>query len=156
MLPAWSSMPEARLRFTKAADALSDGPIIELASGWPLRSMISVLTVNPDGSPPHVALSGIPLNSEPIPSHFMPQARALPLHIIPLGFAVNTALAAALWWLLLFAFPTTRRLLRHRRGACLKCGYGPLGTDGCPECGWNRSGRASSAPSCATGALASD
>ena len=116
----------------------------EIATGWPMRAMFSVLEDKPHNIPygvsPFEARSGLQL--EPRLTAHGPEPRVLPLRIIPLGFAVNTALAAVLWWLLLLAFPTTRRFLRHRRGACLKCGYGPLPSPDarCSECGWNRDG----------------
>ena len=66
----------------------------------------------------------------------------LPLHPIPIGFAVDTALYSCLWALVLIAPRQLRRTMQHRRGACVQCGYDligiPLREDGsrtCPECG---------------------
>ena len=63
---------------------------------------------------------------------------------IPLGFAVNTVLAAIVLWLVYATLTVPRRFLvevsRLRRGCCVVCGY-DVGYDfvaGCPECGWNR------------------
>ena len=54
-----------------------------------------------------------------------------------LGFAVNTLFYAALLWLLWSGSSVTRRLIRKRRGWCLKCGYDLRHAehDVCPECG---------------------
>jgi len=127
--------------------------IWEVALGWPMAAMKSVARIparRSVGDTSVLALSGIPL----APLIFDDGAgrlitvlpRVLPLRVLPLGFAVNTAIAAALWWLLLFAFPTSRRFLRHRRGACLRCGYGPLASPDarCSECGSIRGERLSS------------
>lgn len=53
------------------------------------------------------------------------------------GFAINTVFyAAALWMLTLGPF-TARRVIRRRRGVCIKCGYDLRGTAQmiCSECG---------------------
>ncbi len=53
------------------------------------------------------------------------------------GFLINTLFYAVLLWLLWSAPFATRRLIRKRRGHCLKCGYdlGHAEHDVCPECG---------------------
>ncbi len=70
--------------------------------------------------------------------------RLIPVIPIPLGFAANSAIYAALWAMLWFGEPPVRRALRHRRGHCPRCNY-DLRADlpsGCPECGWNRAASA--------------
>ncbi len=61
----------------------------------------------------------------------------LPYRLIPIGFAVDTALFGATWILLLPVPGLVRRGMRHRRGLCLDCGYDlqHAGHDRCPECG---------------------
>jgi hypothetical protein len=64
------------------------------------------------------------------------------------GFAIDTTLYAAVWWVLLFTplplYRTARRRLRVSRGMCGSCGYNLKGspTGACPECGsataWSR------------------
>jgi hypothetical protein len=70
----------------------------------------------------------------------------LPLRVIPSGFALNSMLFAAAWWI---AFLATRwawrnesegiqrRLARRRarRGGCAACGHSLAGLSCCPECG---------------------
>jgi hypothetical protein len=70
----------------------------------------------------------------------------LPLRVIPSGFALNSTLFAAAWWI---AFLATRwawrnesegiqrRLARRRarRGGCRACGHPLAGLARCPECG---------------------
>ena len=71
--------------------------------------------------------------------------RVLPLGIIWTGFAINTifyaAILAILWALWSSPF-VVRRIIRRKRGLCIKCGYDLRGSSGgmCPECGWRREG----------------
>jgi len=69
-----------------------------------------------------------------------PIERVLPLGMIWPGFAVNTLLYAAVLWLLVPGPFALRRLVRHRRGLCLACGYDLTHGEhaACPECGWRR------------------
>ena len=66
--------------------------------------------------------------------------KALPLAPIWPGFAINTVFYAAILWLLTLSPFTARRMIRRKRGHCLKCGYDLRGdySAGCPECGWRR------------------
>lgn len=67
-----------------------------------------------------------------------------PLEPLWPGFAINTVFYAAMLWML-FAFPfALRRIIRRRRGQCVRCGYdlrGQATSDDtimqiiCPECG---------------------
>lgn len=62
-----------------------------------------------------------------------------PLMPLPLGFAVNTALYAAIAFAMLAAgreyVRQARANLRRRRGLCLKCAYPTGDSDICTECG---------------------
>lgn len=78
-------------------------------------------------------------------SRFIERANTDEVPLRPLwpGFLINTLLAAACWFVLLFGYPTVRetiRAIRRRRGCCPACGYNLQNKfdDGCPECGWGR------------------
>jgi len=45
-------------------------------------------------------------------------------------------------WMLWSSLFATRRMIRRKRGHCIKCGYDLRGdfSAGCPECGWRREG----------------
>jgi hypothetical protein len=66
--------------------------------------------------------------------------KALPLHPIWPGFAINTLFYAAILWLLTFGPFTARRIIRRKCGHCISCGYDLRGdfSAGCSECGWQR------------------
>ena len=70
------------------------------------------------------------------------QIQFLPLHPIWPGFAINTIFYAVILWLLTLGPFTARRMIRRKRGRCIKCGYDLRGNfgggGGCPECGWRR------------------
>ncbi len=61
--------------------------------------------------------------------------RVVPGRILPLGFAVNTLLYAAVAGAVIFAPGIIRRHLRRRSGRCIGCGYPLTGGEVCPECG---------------------
>ncbi len=64
----------------------------------------------------------------------------IPYSPLAAGFLANTAFNALILWLLILGPLALRRLVRRRRGRCIKCGYDLRGDfeSGCPECGWNR------------------
>ena len=101
----------------------------EIAHGWPLLSLnCTHYRSNPD-SIIHT-IDGILLH---VDSKYPLRRTTLPLRPIWTGFALNTILYAVLLRLP-FAL---RRLIRRRRGLCVKCAYDLRGTDhkACPECG---------------------
>jgi hypothetical protein len=66
-----------------------------------------------------------------------PGLRVLPLRPIWAGLAVDTALYAVMWGLVVVGVGAARRGHRRRHGKCLRCGYDRSGLAGavCPECG---------------------
>lgn len=68
------------------------------------------------------------------------RSRYLPLKPLWFGFMINLVFYALVLWLITLAALTVRRLIRNRRGRCIKCGYDLRGdiSQGCPECGWGR------------------
>ncbi len=61
----------------------------------------------------------------------------IPLQLLWVGFVINTIFYAAVVWLLMLGPFTARRIVRRRRGRCIRCGYDLRGTEheACPECG---------------------
>ncbi len=61
----------------------------------------------------------------------------LPLAIIVPGFTVNTVFYAAILWLDIPGPFALRRVIRRKRGLCIKCGYDLRHAEhrACPECG---------------------
>ena len=64
----------------------------------------------------------------------------LPIGIIWRGLLLDTGLYATIWLALLSVPRPLRRMIRRKRGRCIKCGYDLRGdfSAGCPECGWQR------------------
>jgi hypothetical protein len=66
-------------------------------------------------------------------------SRQLPLEILPLGFTLNTLLAAGVLLGVVEGFAFARRRARRAKGRCVACGYdrGGLPNDAaaCSECG---------------------
>ena len=65
------------------------------------------------------------------------RVRSLPLRPIWPGFAINTVFYAVSLWLLTLGPFTARRMIRRKRGHCIKCGYDLRHAEHevCPECG---------------------
>lgn len=111
----------------------------EDARGWPLRSFLARYVNEPrfiyDS---HLnVFDGLPVYRVQTP-HFMDREFiALPLTPIWSGFIVNTLFYAVILWLLIPGPFTLRRLIRRKRGLCVKCAYDLRGTEheACPECG---------------------
>ena len=128
---------------------LFDGPTYGGDFGWPLKAM----TTRPYGEPAPAPRGDFPWSSSraqglaflnPFRPHRIipvsedrPDEVSFPVRPIVAGFAANTAIFAAAWWVLLSgAF--IRAALRRRRGLCPRCGYDRAGlAEGaaCPECG---------------------
>ena len=112
--------------------------------GWPLLSMqcAFVETAQDIWNPVYEVDDGIKLTTTPGSDER--GLRALPLRPIWTGFAINTVFYAAILWLLTLGPFTARRMIRQRRGHCIKCGYDLRGhfSAGCPECGWRREAEA--------------
>jgi len=85
--------------------------------GWPCRSMSGGMLV--DRSTREVQLKAA-MYVEGF--WFVPNAR-LPLRPIFPGFLINTLFYAAMWFGIFFGVATLRRLVRKKRGRCVKCGY---------------------------------
>ncbi len=137
-LPHWSRLqvPSREWKKTNIIDEQ------ETASGWPMYAMSWTARHSL-----YVSLDRRSIRSDVIygleiepPGSFGESQRALPLHPLWRGFAINTVFYAAILWLLTLGPSAARRTIRRRRGHCLNCGYDLRGdfSAGCPECGWRR------------------
>ncbi len=121
---------------------INDANVIAEATGWPLLAMrshyeLGAASRNASGNyeSPVRAPRGILISTG---SDI--ERRILPVRAIWPGFAINTAFYAAILamlWLLALGPFTARRIIRRKRGCCIKCGYDLRGAehDACPECG---------------------
>ncbi|MCH7547467.1 MAG: hypothetical protein IID30_13790 [Planctomycetes bacterium] len=157
VLPMWSGL--ASLMDTSAEEArresirpenvkvigtVSPTVLMQKAYGFPFRSMYwnwdgGIRIANPVPRDP--ISNGIKLWDRPSrPGTIsLDDQRALPLGVLPLGFALNAMISASLLWLLIPGPFVLRRFLRIRRGLCPKCAYNLRGSPPesvqCPECG---------------------
>ena len=113
--------------------------------GWPARSMESEARVTTRKSRPRYVYENVSC-TEPIEDlQFVPKwlgsargrHRRIPLRVGWPGFVTNTAFYALTLSLLWSSPFVVRRLIRRKRGLCVKCGYDLRGAehDVCPECG---------------------
>lgn len=136
-------------RWSRFADP--SGPpmeIFEQATGWPMPAMASTQVPGRRMTPVQL-IEGIDLGPPP-PSIFgsaLNVRRMLPTRPLWPGFAVNSLINAALWWIMLTMFVWLFRFVRRwparrreKRGRCPNCGYDLRGRldAGCSECGWRR------------------
>ena len=95
-------------------------------SGWPARCLYRQRIMERRLFPNIV-------REVPAPTHWLEDL--VPLRPYAAGLALNTAFYAALWGLVLFAFPAARRWNRRCRSLCARCGYDTARLATCPECG---------------------
>ncbi len=131
MVPAWSVF--------KGQEPLPVEPdrlvlFVEAAVGWPSLSLRSFATFRVE--------SAEQWDTDHVRSVEIPRLRdswriRVPYDPIVTGFAINTLFYGVILWLLWSTPFATRRLIRKRRGRCLKCGYDLRHAehDVCPECG---------------------
>ncbi len=141
LIPSWSTISH---EIDPAGPKTADFQVQD-ARGWPMLSMRCTFLRD-------WASVGLRSRSEVVGGLELPprtwtggdsyysNARALPYIPIPLGFVVDTLFYALFLWLLTLGPFTARRLIRRKRGHCIKCGYDLRGdfSAGCPECGWRR------------------
>ena len=111
------------------ADQAGIKPLVEDLRGWPFYSMRCSFSILRLGSPSGGRTnSGIELEFQTDPGYVYGWmgARALPLRPIWSGFILNTLFYGVLAWLAVPGPLALRRLLRARRGLCMKCAY-PIG-----------------------------
>lgn len=118
-------------------------------SGWPMRAMSWCslgdtwsTRMNNDFAPiGSIWHDGIGLEPMYGPPHYWQLWRRLPARPIWPGFAVDTALYAAVLFALRNASVAVRRAWRRCHAHCPACGYDARGLEQCPECGTPGTGR---------------
>ncbi|MEE9128668.1 MAG: hypothetical protein V3T84_01525 [Phycisphaerales bacterium] len=139
LVPRWSRLSKP----TREFEATGSERRIADARGWPMISMCCVIDFKALylGTRKNVVEGGVSLEALHRPGSPELLLRALPLRPIWLGFTINTVFYAAVLWLVMFGPFTARRMIRRKRGCCIKCGYDLRGTSGgggggvCSECG---------------------
>ena len=136
LLPDWGDLQNPKESTYREAVAL----------GWPMLACWSSIKSGFIGDPKRTELLG-GLNigrwegeERHQGSVLYSTEQVLPFRPIPWGFLINTIFYALLLWLLTLGPFTARRMIRRKRGRCIKCGYDMRGdfSSGCPECGWGR------------------
>ena len=129
-LPRWSR-PSKTL---SVADIASTPPQGERAQGWPFLALRTKTTRSDRW------WFGINLDTDDSSIANWSDLRVLALYPIIPGFAINTIFYAAILWGPTLGPFTARRMIRRKRGRCIKCGYDLRGdfSAGCSECGWRR------------------
>ena len=131
-LPSWVPSTPPVVTSEQSADVLQTA----CAAGWPYRALSgrAVLSYTNNRSQyVVVAVSGIQLTPVGTGTH----ARILPLRSLWPGFWLNTVFYTLILWVLWLSPFAARRIVRLRRGRCIKCGYDLRGAEHevCPECG---------------------
>ena len=147
LVPKWSRFAsgEPFEKFLKHSDA--DHELVdyaEYASGWPAYSLRyhGPIYLVREGSGNVYDESRMTGYLHPtLPQKMVKRGYGSELPFLPIwpGFAINTTLYAAILWTLTLGPFTLRRIVRRKRGHCIKCGYDlrghPGGGGACPECG---------------------
>ncbi len=143
-VPYWPPANELVPDWAKEIDniqpsEINRGNIYAEATGWPFLAMLahyelgdSIKDASGKSYLPNLNRNGIVISET---YGIAPQI--LPLQPIWPGFAINTIFYSAILWTLTLGPFTARRMIRRKRGRCIKCGYDLRGTSGggCPECG---------------------
>ncbi len=114
-----------------------------LRAGWPFRSLEGAIHFKNDmekelEKDKYWKSNLISLHPLPWPERTYFWYGHVPTRPIWPGFAINTIFYSVLLWLLTVGPFTARRMIRRKRGRCIKCGYdlrGHSGGEKCPECG---------------------
>ncbi len=130
LVPEWSAFAEPRDWARPYGDFY-----VEQASGWPLLCLRldGPMTIGNDLASFYSEMSG----RLELPWFERPWQNVVPYQPIWIGFGINTVFYAAPLWLLTLGPFAARRMIRRKRGRCIKCGYDLRGAEHevCPECG---------------------
>ena len=108
--------------------------VLRVRTGWPMGSMEYSRWLVEPFVPQEIVQAAI--HTQRLP-YVIGKDDYLPLRPLWPRFAINTVFYAAILWLLTLGLLTARRMIRHKRGCCTKCGYDLRGAEhnACPECG---------------------
>ena len=147
LAPAWTGFDHPTDEFLTGSPDGPFGPVVEQrivdGRGWPMTAMWSELDsrvlYSESAWRSGLVRGGIRTSLPPwriTALGYDQQPRVLPLRPVWTGFAINSVLFAAVLWTPFVPF-TLRRLIRRKRGHCIKCGYDLRGVEHevCPECG---------------------
>ena len=111
----------------------------KVQAGWPARCLEAGWWKNTERRTSYVNAVPIYLPDNDL---VVPFADFIPFGVKWLGWSINTLFYAALSWMLFFGPASLRRVVRRRKGRCVRCGYDLRGSGGakCPECGRIREG----------------
>ncbi|MCH8824253.1 MAG: hypothetical protein IH984_12210 [Planctomycetes bacterium] len=143
LIPLWMSLDDETQRIQ---DTVRNEIVVE-ASGWPalaLRGRFIVVWRKKTGSSKYEPIiererTGILiLPSKNVDHEMLATWRLIPLSPMWPGFAINTIIYAVILWILWSSPFAARRMIRRKRGHCIKCGYDLRNVEHekCPECGY--------------------
>ena len=126
---------QRRVASRSASEPWDYNSVVRIESGWPLRSLAGEWLCHNSTEARRswyaTAIMNPWLSDDEQTVNFIPYRPIWP------GFAINTLFYAAILWTLTLGPFTARRMIRRKRGHCIKCGYDLRGTEHevCPECG---------------------
>ena len=149
MLAFWderdAGATQAQVQAKSATPAVPPGPETPIGT-LVERTTLARTRLDPAGMP-GATPAGTPVTVTPPAGPPAPAPRTrMPARPIWRGLAVNTlvfaGLIALLHWVAVWPIRLSREVSRVRTGRCIECGYdvGYAYLNGCPECGWRRSG----------------
>ena len=116
-----------------------NGGRVQTAVGWPLKSLSYTPSDSMRGSTNRRRREESVWHLPNVSNKLFPSTNklTLPYEVLWPGFTINTLLYAAIVWVVWLSPFTARRMIRRKRGHCLKCGYDLRGAEheACPECG---------------------
>jgi len=132
-VPRWARGCSPSVTWSRRALAAGAPMDAVSARGWP-RSALWYEVTFLNGVRTNRGGIEVPAKSE----RWLGPGPVLPCRVLPVGFAVNTALYGAAWFGLLFVPGFARRARRRHRGLCPDCAYDLSHAEHrrCPECGW--------------------
>ena len=115
----------------------------ETSAGWPWRALrcereaIAIIVPNRFG---YIRNTSAQTQHDIVLSGGGIDWRVLPYEPVWPALIGNVLVHSAAWCAIIIGLFALRKVIRTRRGRCIKCGYDLRGDfdSGCPECGWGR------------------